>query len=406
MADAQLRSVDSIDRSSPGSLICVPMLANSQAVGAIYLQAAAPAAFDSHDVHLVTAFAGIAAAAVGNLEKIQQLRRDNEALSRSLGATNNIVGDSPAILKVYSRIRRLAEAECTVLILGETGTGKEVAARAIHEMSKRADRAFVAINCAVLTETLFESELFGHEKGAFTGAVVRKEGKLEVANHGTLFLDEVGELTLSSQAKLLRVIQEREFERIGGTRPIKIDVRLLAATNKNLHEEVLEGNFRADLYYRLNVISVSMPPLRDRMHDVPLLAEHFLANDPAHTRRISGISPGARDCLLRYHWPGNIRELRNAIQHAVVLGSTDSILRDDLPEHILSSGLVSAPGEGGYHEGLQKAKRDLVSHALAVSGGDYRAAAQLLKIDLTYIYRLVRSLGLVPDDRAEAQPNT
>src|SRR5207253_4817365 len=249
---------------------------------------------------------------------------------------SGIVGESPAIVKLLQMIARLAPRDTSVLILGESGTGKELVARALHRQSPRAAKPFAAINCAALTETLLESELFGHEKGAFTGAVAQKKGKLEAAEGGTVFLDEVGELAAPLQAKLLRVLQEREFERVGGTRPIKLDIRLIAATNVDLNEASRTGKFRQDLYYRLNVVSLEVPPLREHPQDIPLLAAYFIARySEKVNRRVAGISPKARTCLLHYSWPGNVRELENAIERAVVLGSTELILPEDLPDSIL-----------------------------------------------------------------------
>ena len=218
-------------------------------------------------------------------------------------------------------IARVAISNATVLILGESGTGKELVARAIHRNSPRKDRPFVALNCAAITETLLESELFGHERGAFTGATAMKMGRLEVANTGTLFLDEVGEMPLALQAKVLRALQTREFERVGGTRSIKVDVRFVAATNRNLEQAMKDGSFRPDLFYRLNVVSVNMPPLRKHPEDIPLLAMYFAAEHSKKCNRsLKGISPSARAMLMNYSWPGNVRELENAIERAVVLG--------------------------------------------------------------------------------------
>ena len=224
-------------------------------------------------------------------------------------------------------MRRVAPTDATVLIEGESGTGKELVARAIHRNSRRAENAFVAINCAAIAENLLESELFGHEKGSFTGAFAQKKGKIELAEGGTLFFDEIGELRPELQAKLLRVLQEKEFERVGGTKAISLDARLIAATNKNLAQAVERGEFRKDLYYRLNVVTLAMPALRDRPEDIPLLAEHFLIKVSRKCKkRIDGFSDEARLCLQRYDWPGNVRELENAIERAVVLGSGELIL--------------------------------------------------------------------------------
>jgi Nif-specific regulatory protein len=284
-----------------------------------------------------------------------------------------------------------------VLLLGESGTGKELAARSIHRASPRARRPFVAINCATLSETLLESELFGHERGAFTGAVERKTGKLEAADSGTLFLDEIGELSPPLQAKLLRVLQEREFERLGSTRTIRVDVRVIAATNRDLETALREGGFREDLYYRLNVIRLTLPPLRDRREDVPLLASHFAARFSRKLgRQVAGFTPEARACLLRYPWPGNIRELANAVERALVLGEDDLIRPEDLPEAVLES----APERGGrvpvarYHDAVNESKKRLILSAVEQAQGNVTRAAETLGLHPNYLHRLISNLGL------------
>ena len=306
---------------------------------------------------------------------------------------HEIVGTSAPMRLVYDRIRKVAPAECTVLVRGEPGTGKELAARAIHENSPRARRPFVAVNCAALTEPLLESELFGHEKGAFTGAVALKKGKLEIADGGTIFLDEVGELAPALQAKLLRALQHHEFERVGGTRTIKVNVRVVAATNADLEAAVAAGRFRQDLWYRLNVVVLPLPPLRDRRADIPRLAAHFAAKHGAG--RDVEISPEALDVLCAYDWPGNVRELENAIQRAVVLGGEDRIVPDDLPEPVLESAMAArSPSDAPYHQHVLEAKRRLILDAIERSGGNCSAAARLLGINPTYLHRLLRTLRL------------
>ncbi len=255
----------------------------------------------------------------------------------------------------------------------------------------------MAINCAALAETLLESELFGHEKGAFTGAIAQKKGKLEVAEGGTVFLDEIGELAPSLQAKLLRVLQEREFERVGGTRTIKLDVRLIAATNRDLEEEVKKGRFREDLYYRLNVVSVRMPALRERREDISLLASYFAAKYGKRSgRTVVGISPRARACLLNYEWPGNVRELENAIERAVVLGSSDLILPEDLPETILERAAPAGAPAEAFHDAVRESKKQLIIGAVEQAMGNYTEAARLLGLHPNYLHRLIRNLNLKP----------
>jgi transcriptional regulator with GAF, ATPase, and Fis domain len=305
---------------------------------------------------------------------------------------HDMVGDSAAMRTVYDCIRKVAPRDSTVLICGETGTGKELAARAVHQNSGRAARPFVAVNCAALTEPLLESELFGHEKGAFTGAVVTKKGKFEVADGGTIFLDEIGELAPSLQAKLLRALQEQEFERVGGTRPIKVDVRVVAATNHDLQAAVAAGRFRQDLWYRLNVVAITMPPLRVRRTDIPLLAAHFAAR--YGRGRAVELSPDALDALRAYDWPGNVRELENAIERAVVLGGCNKIVADDLPEPVLASSTLRPRDGAAYHQTVLDVKRRLIRDAIERSGGNYTAAARLLGINPTYLHRLVNNLQL------------
>jgi len=303
-----------------------------------------------------------------------------------------MVGDSDRMREIYQFIRKAAPTHSTILIMGESGTGKELLARAIHCRSLRAGKPFVAVNCAAVTDTLLESEFFGHEKGAFTGAATQKKGKLEEANGGTVFLDEIGELALGLQAKLLRVLQEREFERVGGTRPVKVDIRILAATNRNLSEEVKRGAFRQDLYYRLNVLAVTMPALRDRRQDISLLAHYFLQKHrPIARRKIVGISERVRFSLMNYDWPGNVRELENAIERAIVLGTTAEILPDDLPESI--AGLSEEPSDGvKFHETVRHFKKQLVRNAFEQANQNHTEAAKLLGLHPNNLHRLLADL--------------
>ena len=305
---------------------------------------------------------------------------------------HDMVGDSAPMRAVYECIRKVAPRDSTVLVCGETGTGKELAARAVHQNSPRASRPFVAVNCAALTESLLESELFGHEKGAFTGAFALKKGKFEVAEGGTIFLDEIGELAPALQAKLLRALQHHEFERVGGTRTIKMNVRLIAATNQDLQAAVAAGRFRQDLWYRLNVVGLTMPPLRARRADIPILAAHFAAK--YGRGRAVEISPDAIDALRAYDWPGNVRELENAIERAVVLGCSDKIVVDDLPAAVLQSSTALPPDGAAYHRAVLDVKRRLILDAIDRSGGNYTAAARLLGINPTYLHRLVNNLQL------------
>ena len=386
---------ESLAQSEAESVLCAPLTVLDKVLGIIYLETSSLAApFVEDDLHLLTGIASIAAVASQNAYHLEWLQGENRRLQEDISIQHNMVGESKAMLQVHQFIAKAAPTKSSVLICGESGTGKELAARALQRNSPRAEKPFIAINCAALTETLLESELFGHEKGAFTGATSQKKGKLEVANEGTVFLDEVGELAPTLQAKLLRVLQEHEFERVGGTLPIKVDIRLIAATNRNLEEAIEEGTFRRDLYYRLNVVSFTMPPLRDHREDIPLLAQYFVAKSCKECNRsMTGISPEARACLMRYHWPGNVRELQNVIERAVVLGSSDVILREDLSEVLLET----EPGTGdpwNYHELIKEKKKELIIKAVEQAEGNYTEAAKLLKVHPNYLHRLIRNLDL------------
>jgi Nif-specific regulatory protein len=311
--------------------MCVPLVMFDRKLGVLYLDSTnSRDKFKKDHLQLVTAIAGIAAVAIENARHFEWLENEKERLLADVNIEHNMVGESGAMQRVYQFISKIAPTDATVLIGGESGTGKELAARAIHRNSKRAQKSFIAVNCAALSESLLESELFGHERGAFTGAIAQKKGRFEIADGGTVFLDEIGELTPPLQVKLLRVLQEREFERVGGTLTIKVDLRVIAATNKNLENAMVAGEFRHDLYYRLNVVALEMPPLRERREDIMLLANYFVEKYGARcNRKLRGISPEARERLLAYDWPGNVRELENTIERAVVLGTTEWILPPD-----------------------------------------------------------------------------
>jgi len=385
------------------STLCVPLISSESLLGVVYLAATAPAVrFDSEHLQLLTAIASIGAVSLANLSRLIGLEEDKRRLQADLHRDRSMVGESPRLRRVFDIIARAARTDSTVLILGESGTGKELVARAIHASSNRKGRPFVAVNCATLTESLLESELFGNEKGAFTGAVAQKKGRLEMAHGGTVFLDEIGELTPSVQAKLLRVLQEREFERVGGIQPIKVDIRIVAATNRDLDAAAAKSDFRRDLYYRLNVVTITTPALRDRKEDIPLLAAYFVAKYAQRCkRRVKGLSPASRDLLLNYDWPGNIRELENTIERAVVLGSSEQILPEDLPEAVLDACIPSDGAQVmGYHAAIREAKRRAVMQALRQSTGSRPDAARLLGLHRNNLDRLIRTLGL----KAELEP--
>jgi two-component system response regulator PilR (NtrC family) len=325
----------------------------------------------------------------------KHLQQENALLKRVLQQTHqfaNIIGKSPVMQAVFQLVQTIAPTTSTVLISGDSGTGKELVARAIHFNSPRKDRPFVALNCGALPETLLDSELFGHVRGAFTGADTNKKGLIEVAEKGTIFLDEIGEMSPMVQVKLLRVLQERKFRRLGGTDEIEADIRIIAATNRDLSKLVAEGKFRDDLFYRINVIPVRLPALRERLEDIPLLAEHFLAKYAAQVKRdIAGIAPDAMRQLQAYDWPGNIRELENALERAVALETGSVIHAKSLPEHVQTGGLpTSAAAEGPNGEAplpesgfdlerhVEEIEREYIAQALRMAGGVKSRAADLL----------------------------
>jgi transcriptional regulator with GAF, ATPase, and Fis domain len=379
-------------------VLCVPMISNEKVIGVIYLESSsAAAALTEDDFELLTAIAGLGVIGIENARQFERLGRENQRLRAEVSLTHDMVGQSARMREVYQFIERVAPSDSTVLIYGESGTGKELAARAIHKNSPRKHQPFVALNCAALAENLLESELFGHEKGAFTSANCQKKGFLEVAEGGTIFLDEIGELSPVLQAKLLRVLQEREFLRVGGTRAIKINVRFLAATNKDLQKAVREETFRADLYHRLNVISIRLPSLAEHAEDIPSLAEHFAARHARDcNRKVTGISREALACLAQYDWPGNVRELANAMERAVVVGSSETILAEDLPDIVHESAKPSGSSSDRYHDAIRNLKKQLIVSALEQSAGNVTEGAKLLGVHANYLHRLMRNFELRP----------
>jgi two-component system, NtrC family, response regulator len=340
------------------------------------------------------------------LEKLR-LQRDTANLRervRERYRFHNIVGDAPELQAVYEVVKRAAPTRATVLILGESGTGKELIAQALHEESPRAERAFIKVNCAALSETLLESELFGHEKGAFTGAVGRKEGRFELADGGTLFLDEIGDISPSLQIKLLRVLQQKEFERVGGTQTIKVDVRLVAATNRDLADEVKTGRFREDLYYRLNVVAVTLPPLRQRKGDIPALVSHFMEKyGRAYGKEVKGLAPGTLNALLSHDWPGNVRELENVVERAVVLSKAAELTADDLPPTLRGPRpRERAPGALIPGATLYEIEREAILRTLEMVGGSTSRAAEILGISVRKIQYRLKEYAAGRDPRAGA----
>ncbi|HED65501.1 MAG TPA: sigma-54-dependent Fis family transcriptional regulator [Planctomycetes bacterium] len=330
-----------------------------------------------------------------------ELRRTNRELRRQLDKRygfEGLVGHSVPMQRVFDILQQVSRTNATVLVLGESGTGKELVARAIHTNSPRSKKPFVAVNCAALSQGLIESELFGHVKGAFTGAVGAKEGMIVHADGGTLFLDEVGDMPLETQAKLLRVLETREVQPVGGSQVRPVDIRLVAATNQPLRERVEEGKFREDLLFRLQVVTIELPPLRERSGDVPLLIDHFIHTlAEEHGRDVTGITPEARAALVRYDWPGNVRELRNAIENMVVLTSGQLLDLDDVPEHIRSAGGERRANAGGYElagRTLQEVERDLIEANLALAEGNRQRAAKLTGVGERTLYRKLKEYGI------------
>jgi transcriptional regulator with GAF, ATPase, and Fis domain len=393
-SDTSFAKIETLAQLEVLAVLCVPLVVAGEVSTVIYLDSRTQS-FDKAHLQLITAVAALASLALGNLGHWEAVREENQALRAEIALEHNMVGAGPRMREVYNLIRRVAPTDSTVLIQGESGTGKELVARAIHRNSPRAAHPLVAVNCAALTETLLESELFGHEKGAFTGATGQKKGKLELAQGGTLFLDEVTEMAVALQPKLLRALQEREFERVGGTRTIKADIRLIAATNRDLGEAVAAGIFRKDLYYRLKVVALSMPPLRERREDIPVLADYFIHKISSKGKSKSKtLSPAAQACLMGHDWPGNVRELENAIERALILGTAEVILPEDLPEEILEAGSGATASAPKYHGALKDTKKQIILEALHRSNGNYIEAAELLGVHPNSLLRLIRKLGL------------
>jgi len=375
--------------------IAAPLMAFGRALGSVWVEAAAGVSFDEGHVRLLLVIAALTAVAREQWDEAARLLDRNEQLRAEINLEHNMVGTSRPMRQLFDRIARVARTDSTILLRGESGTGKELVARAVHRNSARADRPFIAINCAALTETLLESELFGHEKGAFTGAIGLKKGKMELAEGGTLFLDEIGELPLPLQAKLLRALQEREFERVGGTRPVRVDFRLIAATNRDLEAAARAGSFRQDLYYRLNVVSLVLPPLRERREDIPQLAEYFVRKHaPRCGRAVDGVEPEALSRLARHEWPGNVRELENVIEQALALGVSGQVTPEDLPVGLMPQRPSRQTSSLNYHETVEGTKRDLILRAFEEAEQNHAAAARLLGVHPNYLHRLVRNFDL------------
>jgi Nif-specific regulatory protein len=410
--DSQLGGRDSKDEILATSVICAPIRQQGNVIGVIHLYSTdADRVTDPDDLEFTLAVGDTVAVALENLnrqqelaENLNQIRDENVQLRERLGVQSEIVGSSEVMRQIEQEIARAAPSRATVLIRGESGVGKELVARAVHFSSQRRKGPFVCLNCAALSETLLESELFGHEKGAFTGATDRKIGKFEAAHEGTLMLDEIGEMSPTIQAKFLRVLEGHPFERVGGSEAISVDVRVIAATNRDLEKEVSEGRFRRDLYFRLHVLEIIVPGLRKRPEDIPQLAEYFLMRFVAETgRKIKGFSPRAMEEMLRYRWPGNVRELKNVIERAVVLARGEFIDDDDL---VLSAITTAGDTETGMEAirshafepaSLADVERDHILATLQSTSWNKSKAANILGIERSTLDRKIRRYELTAE---------
>jgi transcriptional regulator with GAF, ATPase, and Fis domain len=378
------------------SIACAPVKIGNETIGVIeVINKVDGSSFQDDDLKILSVHAEAAALAIEKARKEGALETENGSFREELCSKYQIIGQSDSLQMVISEAFKVAKSRASTLILGESGTGKELLARLIHQAGPRRDNPMIGLNCAALPETLMEDELFGHEKGAFTGALNRKIGKFELADKGTLFLDEIGEMSPGMQAKMLRVLQEGAFYRVGGNVPVNVDVRIICATNRDILKEVNEGRFREDLYYRMNVVQVKMPPLRERREDIRLLAQYFLGvfKEERGMPELK-ISETCMGNMLQYDWPGNIRELRNALERAVVMTSNDKIMPEDLP--IFSPRTAYKGLEVGLtlNEAVNRFKKEFILANLRHSGGNRTQAAKKMDIQRTYLSRLISKLGI------------
>ncbi len=397
--DRHLRNRESLSEMGATSLICAPVLHGDHVLGLIHLYCTDPhKALDAEDLEFAVAVAKQLGNAVHQLRLQQSLKAENRSLKDQLRVESELIGDSKAIQDIESQVARVAGTNAACLIRGESGSGKELVARAIHNSSPRKEGPFVCLNCAAITETLLESELFGHEKGSFTGATEKKVGKFEAANHGTIFLDEIGEMAVGAQAKLLRVLEGHPFERVGGGSAIKVDVRVVAATNMSLEQAVRAGTFRRDLFFRLQVVEIRVPPLRERKSDVPILAEHFLKRFVLETgRRIRGFTPAALRMMEEYNWPGNVRELRNVVERAVALGTGPTLDVGDIWLSSLETGASSSSHNAipAYQPlPLEEVEKLHIMRTLAHTDWNKSQAALILNIERSTLDRKIKGYGL------------
>ncbi len=390
---AGIDSVESLRTAKVRAFICIPVDIQNGPAGAIYADTADPAGrFDKTHIELLMSIAAIAGLALENALYVRTLEIESEDLKEQLQIEHEMIGNSPATAAVIELIAQCGPTLATVLVEGESGTGKELVARALHRNSRRAKGPFVAINCAALPADLIESELFGYEKGAFSGAIAQKPGKIELASGGTLFLDEIGEMPMSLQAKLLRVIQERECERLGGTKPIKVDIRIVVATNRNLAAEVAKGTFRQDLFHRISVIPIKVPALAERPTDIPLLVTHFLRKFRKQVRRgPRRVHPDAMTVLQNYPWPGNIRELQNLIERLVILCRNEEIQAEDLPQQLREA------KPKNLEEMMYRQERDHVWNTYLANNKDKDATAKALGYERKSLTKLFQRLNLTLD---------
>jgi Nif-specific regulatory protein len=395
--DRYLRNRDSLNEMGATSVICAPIVFGEKILGLIHLYCTDPhKALDAEDLEFAVAVAKQLGSVIHQMQRTLTLAYENMELREQLGLESELVGQSGAIKDIETQVGRVAGTNATCLIRGESGSGKELVARAIHYNSQRKDGPFVCLNCAALTETLLESELFGHEKGSFTGATEKKIGKFEAANHGTIFLDEIGEMNVGTQAKLLRILEGHPFERVGGNASIRADVRVVAATNQPLEEAVHEGRFRRDLFFRLQVVEIRVPPLRERKSDVPLLADHFLKRFVRETgRKIRGFTAAALKKMEEYHWPGNVRELRNVVERAVALGTGPYLDAGDVWLSSLEAHGAAAAGAAGYSPvPLEQIEQQHILQTLEFTDWNKSQAANILQIERSTLDRKIKLYGL------------
>jgi len=392
-----LKGRDSISDLGATSLICAPVTFGNEILGLIHLYCTDPLkSLDAEDLEFSVAVAKQLGTAIHQLRRQASLSAENLSLREQLKVESELVGDSQGIKSIESQIGRVAATNATVLIRGESGVGKELVARAIHYSSHRKEGPFVCLNCAALTETLLESELFGHEKGAFTGATERMVGKFEAANHGSIFLDEIGEMNLGTQAKLLRVLEGHPFERVGGHTPIRVDVRVVAATNTPLEQGLQAGTFRRDLFFRLQVVEIRVPPLRERKSDISLLCEHFLKRFVRETgRKIRGFTPEALHKMVEYHWPGNVRELRNCVERSVALGTGPMIDAGDIFLSMIGIDGSSSAAPGAYEAiSLEEIEKRHILRTLEHTDWNKSQAATILNIERSTLDRKIKGYDL------------